>query len=139
MGDFVYLRLVPYQYMSLASHSFHKLQPRFYGPFEVLAKVGSMAYKLKLPENSKLHPVFHVSSLKKHLGSQNSPTTPLPIITEKGILQDIPIAILDKRMMKKGNDAIIEVLVQWQNHTKEDATWELYHDLKTKFPEVANL
>lgn len=105
-------KLLPYQYMSLASHSFHKLQPHFYGPFEVLAKVGSVAYKLKLPENSKLHPVVHVSCLKKHLGSQNSPTMPLPIITYKGILQDIPIAILDRMMVKKGNAAITEVLVQ---------------------------
>ncbi|XP_070664454.1 uncharacterized protein [Malus domestica] len=105
----------------------------------VIAKVGHVAYKLKLPDSSKLHPVFHVSCLKKHLGSQHSPTTPLPIITEKGILQDIPIAILDRRLVKKGNAAITEVFVQWQNHTPEDATWEPYPDLKSKFPEVANL
>lgn len=58
VGDWVYLRLVPYQYMSLSSHSVHKLQPRFYGPFEILSKVGTVAYKLKLPDSSKLHPVF---------------------------------------------------------------------------------
>lgn len=45
-GDWVYLRLVPYQHLSLASHPFHKLQPSFYGPFQVLAKVGPVAYKL---------------------------------------------------------------------------------------------
>lgn len=54
VGDLVYLRLVLYQQMSLASHPFHKLQPRFFGPFEVLAKIGMVTYKLKLPKNSKL-------------------------------------------------------------------------------------
>lgn len=47
IGDWVYLRLVPYQHLSLAYHPFHKLQPRFYGPFQVLAKVRLVAYKLQ--------------------------------------------------------------------------------------------
>lgn len=46
VGDLVYLRLVPYQHLSLASHPFHKLQPKFYGPFQILSKVGPAAYKL---------------------------------------------------------------------------------------------
>ena len=120
------MRLVPYQLKSLASHSFHKLQPRFYGPFQILSKVGVVAYKLKLPATSKLHPVFHVSCLKKHLG--------VPCI-----LQDVPVAILGRRMVKKDNAAPTKVLVQWQNHSREDATWELYQDLKLKFPEIVNL
>ncbi|TQD73411.1 hypothetical protein C1H46_041056 [Malus baccata] len=105
VGDWVYLRLVLYQYMSLGSHSFHKLQPQFYGPFEVLAKVGLVAYKLKLTETSKLHPVFHVSCLNKHLGIQIQPTMPLPVITDSGVLQEVPVAILDRRLVKKGHAA----------------------------------
>lgn len=91
VGDLVYLRLVPYQQMSLAFHPFHKLQPRFFGPFEVLAKIGIVAYKLKLPENSKLL-VFHVSCLKKHLGPVIQPTIQLLVLTDDGILQDVPVA-----------------------------------------------
>lgn len=98
VGDWVYLRLVPYQYMSISSHLVHKLQPKFYGPFEILAKVGIIAYKLKLFDTSKLHPVFHVSCLKKHLGDQVQSSVQLPIT---GILQDVPMAILDRRMVKK--------------------------------------
>ncbi|KAM1133241.1 hypothetical protein ACFX19_043220 [Malus domestica] len=139
VGDWVYLRLVPYQFMSLSSHSVHKLQPRFYRPFEILAKLGPVAYKLKLPETSKLHPVFHVSCLKKHLGDHVQPSVHLPVITESGILQDVPTAILDRRLMKKGHTAVSEVLVQWQNHTTEDATWENYHELKSKFPDIVHL
>ncbi|TQD73313.1 hypothetical protein C1H46_041154 [Malus baccata] len=131
-GDWVYLRLIPYQLKSLASHSFHKLQPRFYGPYQIISRIGSVAYKLQLPENTKLHPVFHVSCLKKHLGPQVQATV-------AGILQDVPVAILDRRMIKRGNAAVTEILVQWQNHSKDDATWEIYHELKMKFPEIENL
>ncbi|XP_070660654.1 uncharacterized protein [Malus domestica] len=138
VGDWVYLRLVPYLHKSLASHSFQKLQPHFYGPFEIVAWIGTVAYKLKLSDSSKLHPIFHVSCLKKHLGSQVTPTMPLPVITEAGILQDMPIAILERQMVKKGHGAVTEVLVQWQNHSQEVATWEPYAELKTKFPEVVN-
>ncbi|KAB2609297.1 hypothetical protein D8674_012465 [Pyrus ussuriensis x Pyrus communis] len=139
VGDWVYLRLISYQPKSLASHSFHKLQPRFYGPFQIISKLGAVVYKLQLPPNTKLHPVFHVSCLKKHLGPQTQTPVPLPVITDAGILQDAPVAILDGRLNKKGNTAATEVLVQWQNHSKDDATWEPYHELELKFPEIVNL
>lgn len=76
VGDLVYLRLVPYLHKS-----FHKLQPRFYGPYEVLERIGQVAYKIKLPNSSKLHHVFQVSCLKKHLGASVTTSTVLPVIT----------------------------------------------------------
>lgn len=134
-GDTVYLRLVLYQHKSLASHSFHKLQPRFYGPFEILAKVGHVAYKLKLPDNSKVHPVFHVSCLKKQLGVGVIHTVPLPIVTDAGLVQEQPLAILQKRMVQRGPIAATEVLVHWKNHSPDETTWEDYSDLQTRFPD----
>lgn len=71
VGDSVYLKLIPYQLSSLAPHSYHKLQPRYNGPYEVIEKIGAIAYKLKLHVESKIHPVFHVSNLKRQLGSNN--------------------------------------------------------------------
>lgn len=53
VGDKVYLKLMPYKLQSLASHNYQKLQPRFYGPYMCLDKIGTMAYKLMLPEGSK--------------------------------------------------------------------------------------
>ncbi|KAM2104972.1 hypothetical protein ACFX1R_015518 [Malus domestica] len=88
VGDFVYLRLVPYHQKSLSLHPFHKLHPRFYGPFEILARVGSVAYKLKLPHHSKIHPVFHVSCLKKKLGTSVVPTISLPSIHDVGLIHE---------------------------------------------------
>ncbi|GAU25735.1 hypothetical protein TSUD_216660 [Trifolium subterraneum] len=64
IGDYVYLKLQPYRQLSLKSHGFHKLLPKFYGPFRVLDRVGSVAYQLELPPSAAIHNVFHVSQLK---------------------------------------------------------------------------
>ncbi|TXG48988.1 hypothetical protein EZV62_024863 [Acer yangbiense] len=68
IGDMVYLKLIPYRVQSLAPHAFHKLLPKYYGPYRILEKLGPVDYKLQLPEGYKIHHVFHVSCLKRHLG-----------------------------------------------------------------------
>ncbi|KAM2483556.1 hypothetical protein ACFX1W_041175 [Malus domestica] len=134
VGDMVYLRLIPYQHQSLASHLFHKLQPKFYGPFEVIERIGTVSYKIKLHAHSKLHPVFHVSCLKKQLGVGVAPTTMLPDVTDDGLLQATPLTILQHRVVTKANSHVPEVLVHWKNHCKEDATWKEYEEFKRRFP-----
>ena len=61
VGDMVYLKLQPYRQTSLAMRKCLKLSAKYYGPFEVISRVGGVAYKLALPSSSKLHPVFHIS------------------------------------------------------------------------------
>ncbi|KAI5343983.1 hypothetical protein L3X38_011860 [Prunus dulcis] len=95
-----------------------------------------VAYKLQLPTGCKIHPVFHVSCLKKHLGTYVTPSLTLPRITEDGIVQDEPLAILERKLVKRGNAARVDVLVHWKGHTPEDATWKDYHDLQARFPEL---
>ena len=65
VGDEVYLKLQPYRQSSLALRKNLKLSSRYYGPYLVISKVGTVAYKLQLPEHSKLHLVFHVTLDRK--------------------------------------------------------------------------
>jgi hypothetical protein len=65
VGDNVYLKLQPYVQTSIARHPHQKLAFRYYGPYTVLQRIGSVAYKLNLPQ---IHPVVHVSLLKKAIG-----------------------------------------------------------------------
>ena len=69
VGEFVYVKLRPYRQSSLARRVNEKLSPRFYGPFKILQKIGPEAYKLELPDTARIHPIFHVSLLKKAVGS----------------------------------------------------------------------
>lgn len=66
--DWVYLWLQLYCQSSLALRRNLILAPQFYGPYQVLEKFGEVAYKLLLPPTSKIHPVFHVSILKRKVG-----------------------------------------------------------------------
>jgi hypothetical protein len=64
VGDCIFLRLQPYKHMSLKqAKNDNKLSEKYYGPYKVLQKIGTMAYKLELLASSQVHPVFHVSCL----------------------------------------------------------------------------
>jgi hypothetical protein len=86
--------------------------------------VGQVAYQLSLPSQSKLHLVFHVSCLKKVIGSRCQIQTNLPELAEKGSIWLYPEAILDQREHCLHPRTIKEVLVQWKDMTLADATWE---------------
>jgi hypothetical protein len=69
-GDHVFLRLQPYKQTSLKAEHCQKLAPKFCGPYTMLKHVGQVTYQLAFPSHSKLHPVFHVSCLKKVIGAK---------------------------------------------------------------------
>jgi hypothetical protein len=64
VGSWVYVKLQPYVQTSVAARSNQKLSFRFFGPYQITEKVGSVAYKLQLSATSTVHPIFHVSQLK---------------------------------------------------------------------------
>ena len=97
VGDWVYLWLQPYRQTSSLRKNL-KLAPRYYGPFKILRHIGAVAYKLDLPAESKIHPVFHVSLLKEKLGKHTSSQPQLPLVLEaNGEVAVRPQAILDQR------------------------------------------
>jgi hypothetical protein len=110
-----------------------KLSPRYYEPFQVVQKIGSVAYKLDLPSSSQIYPVFHVSLLKNKLGDRITPLPDLLILTFEGTLAPETEVILAHRLKKKGNRAGAEALVQWKGTTEQDATWEDLEELRSSF------
>jgi hypothetical protein len=78
VGEKVWLKLQPYVQSSVAPRANHKLAFKYFGPYLVEDKIGSVAYKLALPSGSKVYPVFHVSLLKKVKGNHNLLSSPLP-------------------------------------------------------------
>lgn len=114
-GSYVWLRLHPYRQKTRASHVYHKLAPKFYGPFAVLRRIGSVAYQLDLPARCKLHNVFHVSLLKPFKGELPATLPTLPPI-EAGRIVPTPCSVLRSRL-NRGN---WELLVQWCGLSIED-------------------
>lgn len=134
VGDWVFLRLQPYKQTTVALHRNMKLAPRFFGPYQVQERIGSVAYKLKLPDAAKIHPTFHVSLLKKKLGAHAIAQPTLPPVGPEGTLQLEPVAVLDRKMVKRGNRAVVQWLVQWANSFPEDATWVDHSEIQAKYP-----
>lgn len=108
VGDWVFLHLQPYKQSSLAARHNLKPAPKFYEPYEVLQRIRPIAYKLALPQQSKIHPVFHVSCLKTKMGPNIHPRMTLPPLTEEGYLHPEPERVLDRRWVEKNNHAMIE-------------------------------
>ena len=129
VGDWVWLRLHHRAVASVKGGS-SKLSPHYYGPFQVLARIGSVAYRLQLPPKSRLHDVFHVVFLKKYTGDSPTTTVPLPPIVH-GRVVPAPAAVLRARPSSTSWD----LLVQWQGQSNADATWEPLEQFKESFPD----
>ncbi|GJX76508.1 reverse transcriptase [Tanacetum coccineum] len=134
LSDWVYLKLQPYRQLTVRQGRHYKLSSKFFGPFQVLAKIGKVAYKLKLPETARVHLVFHVSQLKPHYSDSASKCS-FPLCDSEGHLAATPLKLLDRRMVKQNNQIVVFGLIQWSNGSEEDATWERFDDLLTRFPE----
>jgi hypothetical protein len=136
VGEWVFLKLRPHRQQLVVKRINQKLAARFYGPFKVLAKVGAVSYKLQLLETSKIHPVFHVSLLKKAVGeyhTQGDLPKELEVIEDSGVY---PEAIVGTRVTMKEGLAIPQSLVKWKDKSLDDVTWEDDDFLHSQFPDL---
>ena len=102
----------------------NKLSPKYYGLYKVLQKIGTMAYKLELSTSSWVHPVFHVSCLKKVIDEKITVKTIFPRLDEEGKIILEPEAVTKTRNRQLQNRSILEYLTKWKNLPIEDSTWE---------------
>ncbi|VAI09232.1 unnamed protein product [Triticum turgidum subsp. durum] len=131
VGDYVFLKLQPYIQSSVAPRAHHKLLFKYYGPFQVLERIGDVAYRLLLPPGSRIHPVIHVSQLKKALGEQYKVEAELP---PASAALAVPVKVLQRRFRQEGHSAVPQGLIQWSGQSEDLATWEDLDELKQRFP-----
>ncbi|KAM3386101.1 hypothetical protein ACQJBY_009639 [Aegilops geniculata] len=134
VGDSVFMRLQPHVQSSVAPRAHHKLLFKFYGPFKILERIGPSAYRLQLPLHSKIHPVLHVSQLKKALGPHCQVQSDLPPVDSQ---LAIPVRVLQRRFRQAGERAVPQGLIQWSDQLESLATWEDLEALKQRFPRAA--
>jgi hypothetical protein len=125
VGNHVYLKVSPMKGMKRFGMK-GKLAPRYIGPFPILEKCGSVAYKLELPPSlAGVHDIFHVSQLKKCLKAPVDVVLPDVAPLEADVrYPKHPVKFLDQKDRVTRRRTINFFEVQWSNHTEEDATWE---------------
>jgi hypothetical protein len=131
VGDWVLFRLLHRPTQTLVAHPKGKLRPRYAGPFQVLERIGQVAYCLQLLAGARLHDVFHVSQLKAYTGAPLAAPVLLPPVQD-GRLLLAPERVL-RAQRRRGN---WHVLVQWHSLSADDATWEPLAEFKEQYPEV---
>lgn len=137
VGDKVLLRVSPMKGVMRFGKK-GKLSQKFIGPYEILDRVGEVAYRLALPPSLvRVHNVFHVSQLRKYV-SDPSHVIEAETIELDGSLnyEEIPIEILDRKVRKTRRSETVLVKVLWTNHTTEEATWEEENIIREKYPHL---
>ncbi|GJW30486.1 reverse transcriptase domain-containing protein [Tanacetum coccineum] len=137
VGDHVMLKVSPWKGVVRFGKK-GKLAPRFVGPFEILERIGSVAYRLRLPEElSSVHDTFHVSNLKKCLADANL-HVPLDEIKVDKTLRFVeePLEIMDREVKTLKRSKIPIVKVRWNSKRGPGFTWEYEDHMKAKYPQL---
>lgn len=136
IDDWVFLKLQPYRQTSVHRRAGFKLAKRFYGPFKILERIGPVAYRLQLPEDCRIHNVFHVSRLKLCKGDHKAQQASLPPIFNNDKPIHVPEKLLGFRIQLIQGRTVPHLLVQWQLQPPSDATWEPADSLLKTYPSL---
>ena len=123
IGDRVFLKISPWKGV-LTFGRRGKLSPRYIGPYEIVSKVGPVAYKLKLPPKlSRIHDTFHVSMLRKYIPDPSHVLREQPMkLKENLTYEETHVQIVDHKEQVLRSKVISLVKVLWKNHEREAAT-----------------
>ena len=123
--DRVFLKLSPWKGV-VRFEKRGKLNPRYIGPFEIVERIGQVAYRLDLPEElSRVYNVFHISMLHKYIPDLSQVLETLEIELRDDLsYEEQPVQILGREEKELHNKTISLVRVLWRNHLVEEATWE---------------
>ncbi|GJX66281.1 putative reverse transcriptase domain-containing protein [Tanacetum coccineum] len=134
VGDRVMLKVSPWKGVIRFGKQ-GKLNPRYIGPFKVLAKVGIVAYRLELSQQlSRVHSTFHVSNLKKCLSDE-----PLAISLDEIYIDDKlhfveePVEIMDREVKRLKQSRILIIKVRWNSKRGLEFTWERKVQFRKKY------
>ncbi|GJT15237.1 putative reverse transcriptase domain-containing protein [Tanacetum coccineum] len=115
-----------------------KLNPRYIGPFKIIAKVGTVAYRLELPEHlSRVHSTFHVFNLKKCLTDETLAIQldEIQIYDNLHFIEE-PVKIIDREVKRLKQSRILIVKVRWNSRRGLEFTWEREDQMHKKYPHL---
>ncbi|GKA52996.1 hypothetical protein Tco_0746311, partial [Tanacetum coccineum] len=115
-----------------------KLAPRYVGPFEILERIGLVAYRLRLPkELNSMHDNFHVSNLKKCLADANLhvPLNEIKVVKTLCFVEE-PVEIMDREIKKLKRRRIALVKLRWNSKCGPEFTWEHKDQMRIKYPQL---
>nr|GEW78797.1 putative reverse transcriptase domain-containing protein [Tanacetum cinerariifolium] len=138
VGDQVLLKVSPWKGVVRFGKK-GKLAPRYVGPFEILERIGLVAYRLRLPEElSNVHDTFHVSNLKKCLANANL-HVPLDEIKVDKTLRFVEelVEIMDREIKKLKRRKIALMKVRWNSKRGLEFTWEHEYQMRNKYPQLS--
>ncbi|GJU45045.1 hypothetical protein Tco_1202311 [Tanacetum coccineum] len=115
-----------------------KLSPRYVGPFEILERIGPVAYLLRLPEElAEVHDTFRVSNLRKCLANDNLHVSLDEIKIDKTLcFIKEPVEIMDCDVTSLKRSRIPIVKVRWNSKRGPKFTWEREEYMKSKYPQL---
>ncbi|GKD11502.1 hypothetical protein Tco_1195909, partial [Tanacetum coccineum] len=115
-----------------------KLAPRYVGPFEILKRIGPVAYRLRFPEELiGVHDTFHVSNLKKCLGNANLHVSLNEMKIDKTLrFVEEPVEIMDREVKSLKRSRIPLVKVCRNSKRGPEFTWELKDYMKSEYPHL---